>query len=56
MMLFAWWKRQWPQISTKIGLVLTGIGPVLANYQVLDPRFGYAAAGVGVLAVIWNGR
>lgn len=53
-MIAAWWQRQWPQISTKIGMVLAGLGPVLSQYQGLDPRFGYAAAAMGVAAVIWN--
>ena len=53
-MIYAWWGRQWPQISTKIGTALAPIGLVLAQYQGLDPRLGYAACAIGVLAVIWN--
>ena len=53
-MIFAWIKRQWAQISTKVGALLTALSPVLVNYASIDPRFGYAGAACGILLVVWN--
>ena len=49
----AWWARQWPQISTKIGIVLTALAGA-SEYASIDPRFGQVGAIAGVLLVLWN--
>ena len=53
-MMFEWIKRQWAQVSTKIGLLLTALAPVLSSYASVDPRFGYAGAFAGIALVVWN--
>lgn len=52
-MIAAWWKRQWPQISTKIGVVLIALSSASA-YAGVDPRFGYVGAFAGIALGIWN--
>lgn len=52
-MLVAWWRRQWPQISTKIGAVLLALSGASA-YAGVDPRFGYVGAIAGVALGVWN--
>jgi heme O synthase-like polyprenyltransferase len=53
-MICAWIKRQWAQISTKIGALLAALSPVLSGYAAIDPRFGYAGAACGIALVVWN--
>lgn len=52
-MILAWWKRQWPQISTRIGLVLGALATA-TQYAGVDPRFGYIGAVAGIALVAWN--
>lgn len=52
-MIAAWWARQWPQISTKIGAVLLGLS-LASQYASVDPRFGYVGAIAGIALGIWN--
>jgi hypothetical protein len=58
----AWWARQWPQVSTKIGAALTigsGIAGQLApQLTTLDASWGDIAtktgAALGLALIIWN--
>lgn len=54
-MIWAWLKRQWPQISTRIGLVLGALSGAGA-YAGVDPRFGYVGAVAGIALIVWNGK
>lgn len=50
-------KREWAQISTKIGLVLTVLSPAvpfLREYAQFDPRFAYASAALGVALIAYR--
>lgn len=49
-----WIKQRWAQISTKIGALIIALSPVVSSYAGVDPRFGYAGAFLGILAVLWN--
>ncbi len=58
----AWWARQWPQVSTKFGLVLT-MGGAMANQMApqlttLNASWGDTAtkvgAALGLVLIIWN--
>ena len=53
-MIYAWIKRQSVQVSTKLGLLLAALSPVLSSYASVDPRFGYAGAACGILLAVWN--
>lgn len=43
-----------PEVSIKIGLVLTDISSIAPQYMSVDSRIGYAGAAAGVLLVIWK--
>jgi len=47
-------RREWAQVSTKIGAVLTVVGPLLQNYAQFDVKFAYASAGIGVLLILFR--
>lgn len=48
--------REWAQLSTKFGLVLTAISTVAPQFAQFDVRFAYAGAAAGVLLMIYRGK
>lgn len=49
-------KREWAQISTKFGLVLTAVSAVAPQFAAFDVRFAYAGAAAGFLLILYRGQ
>jgi len=55
-MIVAFLKREWAQLSTKFGLVLTAVSAIAPSYAQFDVRIAHAGAVAGVLLILWRGR
>lgn len=52
-----WFAGRWPQISTKIGTTLVATSAAIAPFVSVDPKIGWAAAGLAGLGaglIAWN--
>lgn len=47
-------RREWSQVSTKIGLVLTAVSSIAPVYAQFDQRIAYAGAIAGVALVLFR--
>lgn len=48
--------REWAQVSTKLGLVLTAVSTIAPQFAQFDVRFAYAGAASGVLLILYRGK
>lgn len=48
--------REWAQLSTKFGLVLTAVSAIAPQFAKFDVRFAWAGAAAGFLLILYRGK
>lgn len=48
--------REWAQVSTKFGLILTAISTTAPQFAQFDPRLAIIGAAAGVALILYRGE
>lgn len=55
-MIGRWLKKEWAQVTTKLGTLLVAVSTIAPQFAAFDVRFAYAGAAAGVLLMLFRER